>query len=35
VLVMPDGNDRETTKVKKARDLGLRIVQLSDFTKEV
>ncbi len=35
VLVVPDGNDRETTKVKKARDLGLRIVQLSDFTKEV
>lgn len=35
VLVISDGNDRETTKVKKAHDLGLRIVQLSDFAKEV
>lgn len=35
VLVVPDENSRETTKVKKARDLGIRSITLSEFAKEV
>jgi hypothetical protein len=35
VLVVPDGNTRETSKVTKARTMGIRIVALSEFAKEI
>lgn len=35
VVVVPDGNQRETGKVAKARALGIRIVSLSEMGREV